>query len=58
NEGMTMEVVSHEMTFAESFATRVIFMDEGNFIEEGTSNQIFNQPKTERLQKFLDKIKL
>ncbi|MDD2435737.1 MAG: amino acid ABC transporter ATP-binding protein [Bacilli bacterium] len=58
NEGMTMVVVSHEMTFAESFATRVIFMDEGKIIEEGTSNQIFNQPKTERLQKFLDKIKL
>ncbi|MDD2378078.1 MAG: amino acid ABC transporter ATP-binding protein [Bacilli bacterium] len=56
-KGMTMVVVSHEMTFAESFATRVIFMDEGKIIEMGSPDQIFNHPKGERLQMFLNKIK-
>lgn len=57
NEGMTMVVVSHEMSFAKEFANKVIFMDEGKIIEEGTSEEIFNHPKSDRLKTFLNKIK-
>ena len=56
-EGMTMVVVTHELNFAKEFATRVIFMDEGKILEEGTPLEIFNHPKTERLKVFLGKIK-
>ena len=55
-EGMTMIIVSHEMNFIKSFCTRVAFMDNGKIIEEGTSNQIFENPKSEELKKFLSKI--
>jgi polar amino acid transport system ATP-binding protein len=57
NDGMTMVVVTHEMNFAESFASRVIFMDEGKIIEEGTPEEIFNHPKSDRLKNFLSKLK-
>ena len=56
-EGMTMVVVTHELNFAKEFATRVIFMDEGKILEEGTPSEIFNHPKSERLKVFLGKIK-
>ena len=52
-----MIVVTHELKFAYDFATRVIFMDKGKIVEDGEKEQIFNKPKTERLQKFLSNIK-
>lgn len=57
NEGMTMIVVSHEMNFIKNFCTKVIFMEEGKILEEGTSNEIFNSPKCEALKNFLSKVK-
>lgn len=55
-EGMTMAVVTHEMGFAKEVADRVIFMDSGMIIEEGTPKDIFENPKSERLQSFLAKV--
>ena len=55
-EGMTMVVVTHEMGFAREVGSRVIFMDEGRIIEEGTPDEIFNSPKNERLVTFLAKV--
>jgi ABC-type polar amino acid transport system ATPase subunit len=55
-EGMTMVVVSHEMGFAREVADRVIFMDEGKIIEEGTPDQLFNNPREERTRTFLSKV--
>jgi len=55
-EGMTMIIVSHEMNFIKNFCTRVAFIDNGRIKEEGTSTQIFDNPKTEELKKFLSKI--
>jgi polar amino acid transport system ATP-binding protein len=55
-EGMTMIVVTHEMGFAKKVAHRIIFMDEGRVIEEGTPETFFAQPKSERTQIFLSKI--
>lgn len=52
-EGMTMVVVTHEMSFARDVADRVVFMDQGVIIEEGTATQIFNNPKEERTRTFL-----
>ena len=48
--GMTMAVVTHEMAFAREVATRVIFMDAGKIIEEGTPEEIFEHPKNQRLE--------
>ena len=55
-EGMTMVVVTHEMGFAREVADRVLFMDGGVIVEEGTPWQIFEHPKSERLQGFLSKV--
>jgi len=55
-EGMTMVVVSHEMGFARAAATRVIFMDEGQIIEENTPDKIFTAPKHERTKAFFSKV--
>ena len=55
-EGMTMVVVTHEMGFAKEVGSRVIFMDEGRILEQGTPDEIFNQPKHPRLQDFLSKV--
>jgi polar amino acid transport system ATP-binding protein len=55
-EGMTMVVVSHEMGFTQAAAKRVIFMDEGCIIEEGTPDVIFKNPREARTQTFLSKI--
>lgn len=52
-EKRTMIVVIHEMGFAKEVADRVVFMDEGRIVEEGTSEEIFDNPKSERLQSFL-----
>ena len=54
--GMTMVVVTHEMGFAKEVASRVIFMDEGKILEEGTPEEIFSAPKHPRLQDFLAKV--
>ena len=56
NEGMTMVVVTHEMGFAREVGDRVLFMDGGQIIEEGTPDQIFNAPQNPRTQEFLAKI--
>ena len=53
NEGMTMVVVTHEMSFAREVADRVIFMDGGIIVEEGTPKELFNNPKKERTKEFL-----
>lgn len=55
-DGMTMVVVTHEMGFAREVGDRVLFMDEGNIVEEGTPEQIFEHPQEERTQSFLSKI--
>lgn len=55
-EGMTMVVVTHEMGFAREVADRVIFMDDGYIVEEGTPDEIFSNPKEERTISFLNKI--
>lgn len=55
-EGMTMVVVTHEMGFAREVADRVIFMDDGFIVEEGTPDQIFSSPKEERTISFLNKV--
>lgn len=55
-DGMTMVVVTHEMGFAKEVADRVIFVDEGKILEQGTPDEIFDHPKNERLQDFLNKI--
>ncbi len=55
-DGMTMIVVTHEMGFAREVADRVIFMDDGYIVEEGTSEEIFGNPKEERTINFLNKV--
>ena len=54
--GMTMVVVTHEMGFAREVGNRVLFMDEGHIVEEGTPEEIFGNPKNPRLQDFLSKV--
>ena len=56
DDGMTMAVVTHEMGFARGVASRVIFMDAGIIVEENTPEEIFDHPKSERLQTFLAKV--
>lgn len=55
-QGMTMLIVTHEMGFARKVANRVIFTDGGQFIEDGTPEDIFDHPKHPRLKEFLDKV--
>ena len=55
-EKMTMVVVTHEMGFAREVATRVMFMDGGNFVEENEPKEFFSNPKNERLKTFLSKV--
>jgi cystine transport system ATP-binding protein len=55
NEGMTMIVVTHEMSFARDTADRVIFMEDGTIVEEGPPSQIFSQPNDPRTQQFLQR---
>ena len=56
NDGMTMVVVTHEMGFAREVATKVLFMDEGNIMEENTPKEFFENPQSKRLQDFLSKV--
>jgi ABC-type polar amino acid transport system ATPase subunit len=55
-EGMTMVVVTHEMGFAREVGDRVIFMDEGRIVEEGSMEQIFFNPQKERTRQFISQI--
>ncbi len=55
-QGMTMVVVTHEMGFAREVASRVVFMDEGKIIEQGTPSDIFDNPQNERTKAFLSKV--
>ncbi len=55
-EGMTMIVVTHEMGFAKEVATRVIFLDDGQIVEENSPAELFGNPKSPRLQEFLSKV--
>lgn len=56
DEGMTMVIVTHEMGFAREVATRVLFMDGGKILEQGTPEHIFSQPENDRLKEFLSKV--
>ena len=53
-EGMTMVIVTHELEFAKAVADRVLFLDKGKIVEEGTPAELFEHPKTDRTQKFLN----
>ena len=55
-DGMTMVVVTHEMGFAKEVGDRILFMDEGRIIEEGTPEEIFQNPKNSRTKDFLSKV--
>ncbi len=55
-EGMTMVIVTHEMKFAQEVGDRVIFMDEGLIVEEGTPEQIFKEPRNPRTRSFLTRV--
>ena len=56
SEGMTTVIVTHEMNFARDISSRVIFMDQGLIVEEGSPKEIFTQPKEERTRMFLNKV--
>ena len=56
DDGMTMVIVTHEMGFAREVASRVIFMDEGKIVEEGSPEDIFGNPQNPRLKDFLSKV--
>lgn len=56
DQGMTMAVVTHEMGFAKEVGTRVMFMDEGRILEQGTPEDIFEHPKEARTKEFLSKV--
>ena len=56
DDGMTMIIVTHEMKFAKEIGSKVIFMDNGKIVEQGTSKAIFENPKSSRLKKFLEKV--
>ena len=56
DQGMTMAVVTHEMGFAKEVGTRVMFMDDGRILEQGTPEDIFDHPKEARTQEFLSKV--
>ncbi|HHX00063.1 MAG TPA: amino acid ABC transporter ATP-binding protein [Acholeplasmataceae bacterium] len=56
SEGMSAVIVTHEMRFAYEVSDKVIFMDKGEIVEIGTPEEIFNQPKSDRLKEFLEKI--
>ena len=54
--GMTIMIVTHEMSFAKEIATRVVFIDKGRIIEEGAPDEFFSHPKTERVREFLERV--
>ena len=55
-QGMTMVIVTHEMGFAKEVANRVLFCDGGKFLEDGTPDEVFNNPTNPRTQDFLNKV--
>jgi polar amino acid transport system ATP-binding protein len=55
-EGMTMVVVTHEMGFAQEVADRVVYMHDGKIVEEGSPDQLFNNPENQRTKEFLDAV--
>ena len=55
-DGMTMVVVTHEIGFAREVATRVLFMDDGKILEEGTPVDVFDHPQNQRTKEFLSKV--
>ena len=56
DRGMTIMIVTHEMSFAKEIATRIVFIDKGKIIEEGTPKEFFTKPKTPRVKEFLQKV--
>ncbi|MBQ8156168.1 amino acid ABC transporter ATP-binding protein [Candidatus Saccharibacteria bacterium] len=56
DHGMTIMIVTHEMSFAREIATRIVFIDKGKIIEEGTPTEFFEHPKTPRVREFLEKV--
>ncbi|MDN6639767.1 MAG: amino acid ABC transporter ATP-binding protein [Tetragenococcus sp.] len=56
DQGMTMVIVTHEMGFAKEVANRVMFIDDGYFLEDGKPSEVFTNPKNERTKGFLDKV--
>ena len=56
DRGMTIIIVTHEMSFAKEIATRIVFIDKGKIIEEGTPKEFFEHPKTPRVREFLEKV--
>ena len=56
NEGLTMIVVTHEMSFAKEVANKVVFMDKGVIAEEGEPNEMFTNPRNQRTKEFLKRI--
>ena len=56
DDGMTMVIVTHEMGFAREVASRVLFMDSGKIAEQGTPEEVFRNPKSQRLKEFLAKV--
>lgn len=56
NQGMTMVIVTHEMGFAKEVANRVLFMDGGHILDDGSPDQVFNNPKSERTANFLNRV--
>ena len=55
-EGMTMVIVTHEMGFAREVGTRILFMDKGKILEQGTPEEFFSNPKDARTKEFLSKV--
>lgn len=56
DRGMTIMIVTHEMSFAKEIATRIVFLDKGRIIEEGAPEEFFDHPKTDRVREFLKKV--
>ena len=54
NDGITMLIVTHEIDFAKEISDRIVFMDKGNIVEQGTPSEIFNSPKEARTKEFLE----
>ncbi len=56
DNGMTMIIVTHEMSFAKDIGSKIVFMDDGKIVEQGSAKEIFEKPKSSRLKKFLEKV--
>ena len=56
DNGMTMIIVTHEMSFAKDIGSKIVFMDDGKIVEQGTAEEIFEKTKSSRLKKFLEKV--